>query len=90
MKKKMTEQESLNLITNMIQKAKGSYHDTGIGPLLWGTVVSIASFVSYFERIYHFRLPFDIWLIVLAAIIPQIVISIREKNQSVKSMKMMP
>ena len=28
--KKMTEQESLDLITNMIQKAKGSYHETGI------------------------------------------------------------
>ena len=32
--KQMTEQESLDLITNMIQKAKGSYHETGIGSLL--------------------------------------------------------
>lgn len=78
--KKMTEQESLDLITNMIQKAKSSYHDTGIGSLLWGTVVSIASFVSYFERTYDFSIGFDIWLIVLAAIIPQIIFSIREKK----------
>lgn len=78
----MTEQESLDLITNMIQKAKGSYHETGIGSLLWGTVVTIASVTTYFERTYDFSIGFDIWLIVLAAIIPQIVISIQEKKSN--------
>lgn len=80
--KKLTEQESLALIANMIQKAKGSYHETGIGSLLWGSVVAIASFVSYFEREYDFKIGFDIWLIVLAAIIPQIIISIRERKST--------
>ncbi|BFG71559.1 hypothetical protein KACHI17_24400 [Sediminibacterium sp. KACHI17] len=80
--KQMTEQESLDLITNMIQKAKGSYHETGIGSLLWGTVVTIASVTTYFERTYDFSIGFDIWLIVLAAIIPQIVISIQEKKSN--------
>ena len=32
----MTEQESLSLISEMINKAKTSYHDSGIGPILWG------------------------------------------------------
>ena len=80
--RKMTEQESLDLITNMIQKAKSSYHETGIGSLLWGTVVAIASFLTYFQRTYDFSIGFDIWLIVLGAIIPQVVISIREKKSS--------
>lgn len=80
--KQMTEQESLDLITNMIQKAKGGYHETGIGSLLWGTVVTIASVVTYFERTYDFSIGFDIWLIVLAAIIPQIVISIQQKRSN--------
>jgi len=80
--KKLTEQESLDLITNMIRKAKGSYHETGIGSLLWGTVVAIASFLTYFQRTYDFSIGFDIWLIVLAAIIPQVVISIREKRST--------
>ncbi len=80
--KKMTEQESLDLITNMIQKAKGSYHETGIGSLLWGTVVTIASVVTYFERTYDFYIGFDIWLLVLGAIIPQIIISIQEKKSN--------
>jgi hypothetical protein len=78
--KQLTEQESLQLIANMIQKAKGSYHDTGIGSLLWGSVVSIASFVSYLQREYNFTLAIDIWWLVFAAIAPQVYLSIKEKK----------
>lgn len=80
--KKLTEQESLQLIADMIKKAKGSYHDTGIGSLLWGSVVSIASFVTYLQSIYKFSIGFDIWLIVVAAIVPQILIAAREKKHT--------
>ncbi len=79
----ITEQESLKIINSMIQKAKSSYHDTGIGPILWGSLVGLASFVTYFEWTYDFSIGFDIWLLVLVAVIPQIVISIREKRSSV-------
>ena len=78
--KQLTEQESLQLIANMIKKAKGSYHDTGIGSLLWGSVVSIASFVSYLQREYNFTLAIDIWWLVFAAIAPQVYLSIKEKK----------
>lgn len=77
-----SEQESLQLIAEMIKKAKGSYHDTGIGSLLWGAVVAIASGVNFLQREYDFKLGFDIWWLVLAAIIPQIYISIREKKNT--------
>lgn len=80
--KNLTEQESLRLITDMLRKAKGSYHETGIGPLLWGTVVAVASVVTYLERHYQFKMPFDIWLIVLFAIVPQVIISMREKQNA--------
>ncbi len=80
--KKLTEKESLQLIADMIKKAKGSYHDTGIGSLLWGSVVGIASFMTYLQSIYKFSIGFDIWLIVVAAIIPQIWISVQEKKQT--------
>lgn len=76
----LSEQESLRLITEMIQKAKTSYHDTGVSALLWGSAVFIASFVTYLRQEFDYNLPFDIWLIVLFAIIPQIVISIRESK----------
>ena len=81
--KQLSEKESLQLITDMIQKVKNSYHDKGVGPLLWGTVVAIASFVSYLQLEYHFTLPFDIWLIVMFAIIPQIILI----NQDAKTQK---
>ncbi|MEN9599200.1 MAG: hypothetical protein RL596_1511 [Bacteroidota bacterium] len=79
--KPLSEQESLRLITTMIQKAKGSYHETGIGSLLWGAVVSIASFVTYLRIEKGIYIGFDIWLIVLIAIIPQILISVQEKRK---------
>jgi hypothetical protein len=76
----LSEQESLQLITEMIQKAKKSYHETGISALLWGTAVFIASFTNYVQLELDKQLPFDIWLIVLFAIIPQVVINIRESK----------
>ena len=80
--KKLTEQESLQLISAMIQKVKNNYHDTGIGSLLWGSVVFIASFVSCLRSRYDFNIGFDIWLIVLFAIIPQVYLSIKENKKS--------
>lgn len=85
--KQLTEQESLQLITSMIQKAKSSYHDRGTGSILWGTVVAIASFVTYLQRELDFKLPFDIFLIVVAAIIPQIFISIKENKDKTQVKK---
>jgi hypothetical protein len=81
MEKELTPQESLQLIEGMIQKTKANYHDRGISALLWGTVVTIASLVTYARIEFDFNLGFDIWLIVLFAIIPQIFISIQEKRK---------
>jgi hypothetical protein len=83
--KQLSEKESLQLITDMIQKVKNSYHDKGVGPLLWGTVVAIASFVSFLQLQYNFSLPFDIWWIVMGAIIPQIILINQDsKTQKIK------
>lgn len=76
--KQLTEQESLQLIQQMINKAKGSYHDTGIGPILWGSVITFCALITFAQVQFNFDLPFDIWLLTLIAIIPQIFISIRE------------
>ncbi|WP_462219440.1 hypothetical protein [Ferruginibacter sp.] len=72
---KMTEQESLQLISQMINKAKNSYLDSGVGPILWGTVISVCSLVTFFKIKYQFDLPFDIWFLTLIAIVPQIFIA---------------
>ena len=83
----MTELESLQLIASMIQKAKSSYHDRGTGAILWGTVVAIASLIRYIQLEYNLKLPFDIFLIVVAAIIPQIFISIKESKDKTRVKK---
>lgn len=79
--KQLTEKESLQLITEMIQKAKANIHERGTSAIMWGTVTAIAGLVSFFQRYYDFSIGFDIWLIVFAAVIPQIFISIKESKQ---------
>jgi uncharacterized protein with PQ loop repeat len=80
-KEKLTEQESLNLIAMMITKAKESFHDTGIGAIMWGSVIAICSLVRLSEIQFNYKLPFDIYLLTLVAVIPQIFITIKEKRE---------
>lgn len=77
----MTEQESLRLITDMIQKSKASVHERGTSAILWGTVTAIAGLLSFAQEYFRFSIGFDIWLIVFFAIVPQIYISIKESRQ---------
>ena len=44
--KALSEKESLALITQMIHKAKSSYHDTGIGAMMWGAIIAVCSLVK--------------------------------------------
>jgi uncharacterized protein with PQ loop repeat len=76
----LSEQESLKLISQMINKAKNSFHDTGIGPMLWGSVIALCSLVTFARVQFGFKLPFDIWLLTLLAILPQVIITYREKK----------
>jgi hypothetical protein len=79
--KQLTEKESLDLIAMMINKAKDSYHDTGIGAMMWGTIIAVCSLVKLAELQFDFRLPFDIYWLTILAIVPQIFITIREKKE---------
>jgi uncharacterized protein with PQ loop repeat len=79
--KKLTELESLELITKMINKAKSSYHSTGIGSMMWGAVITVCSLVKLSEIHFEYRLPFDIYMLCFVAIIPQVFISIKEKKE---------
>lgn len=79
--KQLSEKESLLIIQQMISRAKDVFVDTGIGPILWGTVITICSLVQFLQIQFEFKLPFDIWLLALFAIIPQIFISIKERRE---------
>lgn len=76
----LTSEKSLEIIQQMISKAKNSYHDTGIGPMLWGGVIALCSLVTFMELRSGLRLPFSIWILTLVAIIPQIFIVAKEKK----------
>jgi len=39
----LTEQESLELIARMINKAKSDFRETGIGALMWGTIITVCA-----------------------------------------------
>src|SRR5688572_4670153 len=44
----LSSQKSLAIIQDMIQKAKTSYTDDGVGWLLWGSLIFLASLSTYF------------------------------------------
>jgi hypothetical protein len=79
--KPLTEQESLLIIQQMINRAKNNFVDTGIGPLLWGTVITICSAVQAAKIYFEFEMGFDIWWLALIAIVPQVFISIKERKE---------
>ncbi len=76
-----TEKESLSLISEMIQKAKGSYVTKGIAAMVWGSLIIFCSVVSWYEMAYRWQPGFDIWLLLFFALFPQIYFSIKEKRQ---------
>ena len=65
--KKLNEDESLKLITEMIGKAKSSYHSNGTGAMMWGVVIFFCSMVDFFKMQFHFDIGFDIWWLMWAA-----------------------
>jgi hypothetical protein len=54
-----------------------------MGAILWGTVISLAGFLTFFTLHFKWENNFDWWLLVLFAFVPQIFISIREKREKV-------
>jgi hypothetical protein len=80
--REMSEQESLALITEMIGKARNHFHESGTSAILWGAVVSFCGFLSFIKYQWNVAIGFDIWLLALIAIVPQIFISIRERRRN--------
>jgi hypothetical protein len=81
----LTGEESLQLIAEMINKAKNSYVDSGIGPLSWGILITFCSLFTFAELQYNFRPGFDIWNVVLLALIPQVYFMIKSPRQQFKT-----
>jgi len=78
--KEMTGQESLELISRMISSARKEYYETGVSSLLWGSIITICSLITFAN--YYLQWPGleYVWFLTLAAVVPQIIISIRESK----------
>src|SRR5438309_11339363 len=76
-----SEQESLQLITTMINKAKSDFVETGISALMWGSVITVCALVQFLSYFYPLSWAGDVWVLTFLAVIPQIIISIRESRR---------
>jgi hypothetical protein len=76
--KSFSSEESLQLITSMISKAKDEYYDTGLSALLWGSLVIFCSLVTYANVYLHWHILGYVWWLMVLAIVPQILISVGE------------
>ena len=81
--KQLSEQESLNIITEMIGKAKMHFHESGASTILWGAVISFCSFFSFAQLFWKFDIGFDVWYLTGIAILPQVWIVVQENKQRV-------
>jgi hypothetical protein len=63
--KNLTAQESLEIITAMINQAKGNAKDNSVYFLLWGWLVIVANLISYTLHAINYNMPFLAWLVVI-------------------------
>lgn len=81
----LSHKQSLELIEEMIYKAKNSYHESGTSALLWGGTIMFCSTVSFVNTWLKIDWLYMVWWLTFLALIPQIIISIREsKTQKFK------
>ncbi len=76
-----SEAESLQLITKMISKAKSDFIETGISALMWGSIVTVCALIQFASFFYNIPWAGWVWMLTFFAIIPQIIISIREQKK---------
>ena len=79
--KPMSEKESLELITNMIGKARNHYTESGTSALLWG-ITNVVSFVLAYlqETVSSFNLPFSPFYLMVVTAILQVYFYRRERG----------
>ena len=80
-----TEKESLQLINEMIGKAKKSHIEKGIASILWGALIFFCSMYSWAESYFKFD-GGDPWILTLVALVIQTFFAIKDgKKRNFKS-----
>ena len=80
--KTLTEKESFEIITQMINKAKSDYRETGVAALMWGSIVTFCSLVTFINYYLQWQPAKYVWFLTYIAVIPQIIISVRESKKT--------
>jgi uncharacterized protein with PQ loop repeat len=75
-----SQQDSLKLINEMIGKAKRSYVTKGTASIVWGSLIVFCSIITRAKIKYGFNIGFNVWLLLLLALIPQIFFAVKEKR----------
>jgi hypothetical protein len=77
----LSNQESLQLITKMINQAKNSYYESGLGALLWGFTNLICFSLAYLEETTSwFRMPFNPFFLMIITFVLQFYFDRKEKK----------
>lgn len=79
--KQLTGAESLQLISDMISKAKNDYEDTGIAALMWGGLITFCGLVTFGNYWWKIKWLDQVWWLPAIAIIPQLIISNDERKR---------
>lgn len=79
---RMTEKESMELITSMINKAKNRVGETGKLYLLWGWLIFICCTVQFIGlHFFHFEKIYYVWFLTWVLLIYQIFFLSRERKK---------
>jgi hypothetical protein len=82
----LSTQESLHIITEMIQQAKGNVQRDSFYFLLWGWVVALANIGHYaILKLTDYPRPYAVWLIALPAYLIAWIHSRRGKSETVRT-----
>jgi hypothetical protein len=78
---KLSPQQSLDLITQMINQAKGNVRDSSFYYLFWGWILISAHIGSFILNRMEFDYPYAVWLIVIPAWIVSFVYGSRQSKK---------
>jgi hypothetical protein len=74
-------EQSLQIIQSMISKAKCDFEETGVSALLWGSIITFCALITFGNYWWHQDWLNYVWVLTIAAVAPQIIISIRESKR---------
>jgi hypothetical protein len=79
--KELSTAESLQLISQMISRAKDEYIETGVSALMWGSIITFCALLTFFNYLFLRWAWLDVvWWLTFLAVIPQVVIAKRERK----------